>query len=126
MTVTTGKRDETQGFHLSLSPISVPTLSGTARCEVTLLFSDLRGYSAFTEESDVAEVAAVMGLIKDEATRIVREHGGLINQFVGDEVVAIFGFPTNTDDDTRRAVNAAIEMHALVRSERTSRSIDSL
>ncbi|MBE9521193.1 MAG: AAA family ATPase, partial [Proteobacteria bacterium] len=58
---------------------------------------------------------AVMSRIKQEAVRIVERHGGIVNQFVGDEVLALFGIPTAHEDDPVRAVRAARELHDLVR-----------
>jgi class 3 adenylate cyclase/tetratricopeptide (TPR) repeat protein len=106
------ERDPTLGF----TPVALPALAETARCEATLLFADLFGYSAFTEERDIEQVAAVVGAIKQEAMRIVHAHGGIVNQFVGDEIMALFGFPKGRQDAPRRAIDAALELHAFVRS----------
>ncbi|HSP78497.1 MAG TPA: AAA family ATPase, partial [Myxococcaceae bacterium] len=67
------------------------------------------------ERLDPEDVADVLGRIKEEATRIVQAHGGTVNQFVGDEVMALFGLPTAHEDDPRRAVSAALELHRFVR-----------
>lgn len=56
-----------------------------------------------------------MSRIKKEAVRIVERHEGIVNQFVGDEVLALFGIPTAHEDDPIRAVRAAMEIHELVR-----------
>jgi class 3 adenylate cyclase len=93
------------------------------RREATLLFADLRGYTEWTTEADVEEVAQVMAAIKDGAAEIVHTYGGVVNQFVGDEVMAVFGFPHGNEDDPRRAVNAALELHAFVRSARITRML---
>ena len=57
-----------------------------------------------------------MGRIKAEAVRIVEGHGGIVNQFVGDEVMALFGVPQAHEDDPVRAVRAARDLHAMVRA----------
>jgi predicted ATPase/class 3 adenylate cyclase len=67
------------------------------------------------ERLDPEEVRGIVGQIKAEAVRIVEGHGGIVNQFVGDEVVALFGIPAAHEDDPVRAVRAAREIHALVR-----------
>ena len=103
-------------YRLAVTPIAIPALSRAARCEVTLLFADLFGYSAFTEERELEQVSRAIGEIKREAVRIVHRHGGIVNQFVGDEVMAIFGFPKGKEDAPRRAAEAALELHAFVRS----------
>ncbi|MCH8887750.1 MAG: alpha/beta fold hydrolase [SAR324 cluster bacterium] len=66
------------------------------------------------ERLDPEEVQAIMGRVKEAAVRIVETHGGIVNQFVGDEVVALFGIPTAQEDDPRRAVAAALELHQMV------------
>ena len=101
---------------LGLTPVALPALAETTRCEATLLFADLFGYSALAEERDIEQVEAVMGAIKHEAAAIVHAHGGIVNQFVGDEIMAFFGFPRGKDDASRRAIEAALALHAFVRS----------
>jgi class 3 adenylate cyclase/tetratricopeptide (TPR) repeat protein len=77
------------------------------------LFSDLSGYTAMNEKLDPEEVEGIMSRIKAEAVKIVESHGGIVSQFVGDEVLALFGIPTAHEDDPRRAVRAALELHEL-------------
>ncbi|MEE8395408.1 MAG: adenylate/guanylate cyclase domain-containing protein, partial [bacterium] len=67
------------------------------------------------EKLDPEEVESIMSRIKAEAVKIVESHGGIVNQFVGDEVLALFGIPTTHEDDPRRAVTAALELHRLAR-----------
>jgi class 3 adenylate cyclase/tetratricopeptide (TPR) repeat protein len=81
-----------------------------------VLFSDLSGYTAMNERLDPEEVRGIVGRIKAEAVRIVEGHGGIVNQFVGDEVMALFGVPLAHEDDAVRAVRAARDLHALVRA----------
>jgi class 3 adenylate cyclase len=69
-----------------------------------------------TESLDPEEVASVMNSIKTEAVRIVEAHGGIVNQFVGDQIVSLFGIPTAHTDDARRAIAAALQIHDFVRN----------
>jgi class 3 adenylate cyclase/tetratricopeptide (TPR) repeat protein len=85
------------------------------RRQATIVFSDLSGYTSMNEKLDPEEVEAIMSRIKKEAVRIVERHEGIVNQFVGDEVLALFGIPTANEDDPVRAVKAAFEIHELVR-----------
>jgi class 3 adenylate cyclase/tetratricopeptide (TPR) repeat protein len=78
------------------------------------MFSDLTGYTALNEAFDPEEVEQVMARIMREASRIIESHGGRVNQFVGDEVMALFGVPVARRDDARHAVRAALELHAAV------------
>jgi class 3 adenylate cyclase len=86
------------------------------RRRATVLFSDLSGYTAMSEALDPEEVDSAMAAIKADAGRIVERHGGIVNQFIGDEVVAVFGIPVTHDDDPVRAVRAAVELHEAVRA----------
>ena len=92
-----------------------PALEGERR-QATVLFSDLSGYTAMNERLDPEEVRGIVGRIKAEAVRIVEGHGGIVNQFVGDEVMALFGVPHAHEDDPLRAVRAARDLHAMVRA----------
>ncbi|MHC4104384.1 MAG: AAA family ATPase, partial [Planctomycetota bacterium] len=85
------------------------------RRQATIVFSDLSGYTSMNEKLDPEEVEAIMSRIKQEAVGIVERHEGIVNQFVGDEVLALFGIPTAHEDDPMRAVRAARELHHLVR-----------
>jgi predicted ATPase/class 3 adenylate cyclase len=85
------------------------------RRQATVVFSDLSGYTSMNERLDPEEVEAIMSRIKREAVRLVERHEGIVNQFVGDEVLALFGIPTAHEDDPVRAVKAARELHDLVR-----------
>jgi predicted ATPase/class 3 adenylate cyclase len=85
------------------------------RRHATVVFADLCGYTEMTDAIDPEEVALLLNRILQAATRIVEAHGGMVNQFVGDQVTAVFGVPASHDDDPRRAVAAALEMHRLVR-----------
>ncbi|MEE8396674.1 MAG: adenylate/guanylate cyclase domain-containing protein, partial [bacterium] len=107
-----------QGDSPAGPPAGAPAASavpGGERRQATVLFSDLSGYTELNEQVDPEEVQAIMARVKSAATRIVEAHGGMVNQFVGDEVVALFGIPTAQEDDPRRAVAAALELHGAVR-----------
>jgi len=86
------------------------------RRHATVAFSDLSGYTALNERLDPEEVETIMARIKREAVAIVERHGGTVNQFVGDEIMALYGVPVARRDDPGRAVRAAFELHAAVRA----------
>lgn len=97
------------------APTAAPTASDAGeRRHATVMFSDLTGYTALNEAADPEEVEAIMGRIKEEATTVIERHGGTVNQFVGDEIMALFGVPLARRDDPRRAVAAALELHEAV------------
>jgi class 3 adenylate cyclase/tetratricopeptide (TPR) repeat protein len=96
-------------------PDSASSIEGERR-QATIVFSDLSGYTSMNERLDPEEVEAIMSRVKKEAVRIIERHEGIVNQFVGDEVLALFGIPAAHEDDPVRAVKAAFEIHELVRT----------
>jgi len=92
---------------------SLPELEGE-RKYVTVLFSDLSGYTAISERLDPEEVKEIMSRIFGEIALVVAKYGGFIEKFVGDAVMALFGIPKTHEDDPVRAIRAAREIHDLI------------
>ena len=90
---------------------SVP---GAERKQVTVLFSDVSGYTSLSERLDPEETREIMARIFRQAADIVGRYGGQIEKFIGDAIMVIFGLPIANEDDPFRAARAAIEMHAMV------------
>ncbi|MBI3415853.1 MAG: adenylate/guanylate cyclase domain-containing protein [Verrucomicrobia bacterium] len=84
-------------------------LGGETR-EISVLFCDIRGFTALTQNMDPAEVITMLNEHMTELTRVVYEHHGVVDKFVGDLIMAIFGAPKSYDHDARNAVACAWEM----------------
>lgn len=80
------------------------------RRTVTLLFCDVAGSTALGELLDPEALRAVMGRYFTVARLVVERHGGVVEKFVGDAVLAVFGIPVVGEDDALRAVRAASEL----------------
>lgn len=80
----------------------------------TVVMSDLSGYTAMSERLDPELVENLTATIKKRAHDIVSEFGGTINQFVGDEIFALYGVPTSQGRDACDAVSATLKLHAMV------------
>jgi adenylate cyclase len=80
------------------------------RMEVTVLFSDIRGFTTFSEGRDPGEVLEILNRYHEEMTDAVMEHGGTLISFIGDGIMAVFGAPIEQDDHADRALAAAREM----------------
>lgn len=93
------------------APADADTEAGERR-HATILFSDLSGYTALNERLDPEDVSLIMAELRAAATRVVEQHGGIVNQFVGDEIMALFGVPQAGRDDAARALRAALALHA--------------
>jgi len=81
---------------------------------VTVLFSDLSGYTAMSEKLDPEEVKEIMSRIFGEIAQVVTKYEGFIEKFVGDAVMALFGVPKAHEDDAIRSTKAARELHKVV------------
>jgi DNA-binding NarL/FixJ family response regulator len=84
----------------------------TETLEVTVLMSDVRGYSAICEATDPSKVARQLNAHRAEMTRAITGAGGTVMQFVGDAVMGVFGAPLPQEDHAARAVTATEEMHS--------------
>ncbi len=80
--------------------------------EVTVLFSDIRGFSAIAERLEAREIADVVGRHLQAMAEVIAAHGGTIDKFQGDAVMAIFGAPDPLPDHAPRALRCAIAMQA--------------
>ena len=85
---------------------------GGRKREITVLMSDLRGYTRFAEHGDPAGVMAVLNDYLGRMADIVIEHGGTINEFIGDAIFAVFGAPIEHADHAERAAATALAMQA--------------
>jgi len=80
------------------------------RKTVTVVFSDVVEFTALSESLDAESVRRVMSLYFDEMRRVIGRHGGLVEKFIGDAIMAVFGVPELHEDDALRAVRAAAQM----------------
>jgi class 3 adenylate cyclase len=76
----------------------------------TLLFSDLRDFTPFVESTHPQRVVSIMNQYFSEMAEAIKQNQGLILQYVGDEIEAVFGAPVPRDDHPDLAANAALEM----------------
>jgi class 3 adenylate cyclase/tetratricopeptide (TPR) repeat protein len=77
---------------------------------VTVLFCDVAGSTSLGESVDPEVLRALLSRYFDEMKAIVERHGGTVEKFIGDAVMAVFGVPQVHEDDALRAVRAAVEM----------------
>ncbi|MEZ4339596.1 MAG: adenylate/guanylate cyclase domain-containing protein [Sandaracinaceae bacterium] len=83
---------------------------GGERREITVLFADVVGFTPLAEERQPEEVVTILNELFTILTEIVFRHGGLVDKFIGDCVMAIWGAPEDQADHTERAMAAAEEM----------------
>ena len=81
---------------------------------VTILFADVTGSTALGEATDPEDVRAVLGRYYAIAREVIAEHGGTLEKFIGDAVMAVFGIPQAHGDDAERALAAALALREQV------------
>jgi adenylate cyclase len=84
-------------------------LGGEER-EVTILFCDLRDFTGMSEKLAPAEVLALLNRYLDRMSTIIEQHGGVIDKYIGDAIMALFGAPVASPDAPDRAIAAARDM----------------
>jgi class 3 adenylate cyclase len=89
---------------------SPSTLSLQEELEATILFSDIRGFSSLAERLPPRRVAEVVGRHLQAMVEVVTAHGGVLDKFAGDAVMAVFGAPRPAADHARRALACAVAM----------------
>ena len=89
--------------------------AAATRKTVSVLFCDLADSTALGERLDPEPLRELLGRWYDEMRVAVERHGGTVEKFVGDAVMAIFGVPRAHEDDALRAIRAAVEMQSAVK-----------
>jgi class 3 adenylate cyclase len=79
---------------------------------VTVLFADLVGFTARAETLDPEDVEAILRPYHERLRLELEQHGGTVEKFIGDAVMALFGAPVAHEDDPERAVRAALAIRA--------------
>lgn len=80
------------------------------RSELTILFSDIRNFTGISEKLTPDDVVALLNPYLDVMTTVVHKHGGTVDKYEGDAIVAFFGAPIHYPDHAERAARAALEM----------------
>ena len=92
------------------APLGASAVGREARKTVTVVFSDLKGSTNLGERLDSESLREALGLYFDEMRTVIERHGGTVEKYIGDAIMAVFGLPTVREDDALRAVRAAHEM----------------
>jgi class 3 adenylate cyclase/tetratricopeptide (TPR) repeat protein len=80
------------------------------RKTVSIVFSDLKGSTSLGEQLDTESLREVLNVYFTEMKAVLERHGGTVEKFIGDAIMAVFGLPKVHEDDALRAVRAAFEM----------------
>jgi class 3 adenylate cyclase/CHASE2 domain-containing sensor protein len=114
------KRFLRKSFALYLAPAVIermmesehaPELGGESRV-ITVYFSDVAGFSTFAEKMTPVQLVALMNEYLSAMTDIIEQHGGFVDKYIGDAIVAVFGAPLDDPDHAANAVRAALACRA--------------
>jgi class 3 adenylate cyclase len=113
--MTEGLRKRAEIMNKTLSPdVAEEFLKGTERRPerriVTIVFMDIRGYTSGTEGMDPAEVVVMLNELMDLLSGAIVRNGGIVNKFLGDGLMAMFGAPKPLEGHALKAVRAGLEM----------------
>jgi len=98
-------------------------LSRGERRIVTVLFADIKDYTALSERLDPEQVEDLVGGLFREFSEVITAHGGYVDKFMGDAILALFGAPRSLGDDAERAINAALEMQRRAKQANLGRDV---
>jgi len=115
------KRRVRDMFTRFISPTMVDQLLATRdiaslnkRAELTILFSDIRGFTTMSEQLAPEQVVALLNPYLEAMTNVVHKYGGTVDKYEGDAIVAFFGEPVPYADHALRAARAAVEMRVVL------------
>jgi class 3 adenylate cyclase/tetratricopeptide (TPR) repeat protein len=94
----------------------VPAEPATERRLVSVLFADLVGFTTLSESRDPEEVRELLSRYFDTCRRLIGLYGGVVEKFIGDAVMAVWGTPVATEDDAERAVRTGLDLVAAVQA----------
>ena len=83
---------------------------GGATQTITVLFADIRGFTSFAEDEDPERVVSLLNQYFTAMSEVIFEHGGTLDKYIGDGLMALFGAPTATPNDAKNALKAAVAM----------------
>ena len=95
-----------------LAEADVEALKHGRRQHAAILFADIRGFTALSESLDPRAIAEFLASFRGRATRAIEAHGGIVDKFVGDDVMGVFGVPIATPGDAANALDAGWALQA--------------
>ncbi|MBL8051270.1 MAG: adenylate/guanylate cyclase domain-containing protein, partial [Anaerolineales bacterium] len=80
------------------------------RSDITIIFSDIRGFTTLSEKMTPEDVVALLNPYLEAMSKVIYKHGGTVDKYEGDAIIAFFGEPVHYEDHALRALNASLDM----------------
>lgn len=87
---------------------------GGVNQKVSVMFTDIRGFTQFSERTEPHRVVEILNEYFTRVTDVILDHGGMIDKYIGDAVMAVFGVPISKRNDAENAVQSAIQIQRLI------------
>lgn len=87
---------------------------GGVNQKVSVMFADIRGFTQFSEYTEPERVVEVLNEYFTRVTDVILDHGGMIDKYIGDAVMAVFGVPISKENDPANAVRSAVQIQRMV------------
>jgi len=104
------------GAPLEAAPERAHIAEGRERRLVSVLFADLVGFTTMSEHRDPEEVRGLLSTYFERSRTVIERHGGTVEKFIGDAVMAVWGTPVAREDDAERAVRAGLALTGAIRA----------
>ena len=114
------------GIAAAPQPVVIPTPRTAERRITSVLFGDLVGFTTLSEARDAEEVRELLSRYFATARTVIERYGGIVEKFIGDAVMAVWGVPTAHEDDAERAVRAGLDLVDAITALGDETGMDSL
>ncbi len=114
------------GQEITHEIISNPHITNAKKSKMTVLFTDLRNFTSLSENMEPEETVLFLNDYFASMIKIIKTNGGIIDKFIGDAIMAVWGAPYPSEEDAQNAVKACLEMRETLKEINQKRALTGL